>query len=141
MLDFNTIEKLDRIATPFYYYDMDLFHKTVDHVADLAAQHDIKVHYAIKANTERRLLEYISSQGCGADCVSGNEVLHAHDCGFLAGKIVYAGVGKSDKEIYNASCLTSRRSTANPSRRSTSSTRWRTDTAARPMYRSASTRT
>ena len=105
MLDFNTIEKLDRIATPFYYYDMDLFHKTVDHVADLAAQHDIKVHYAIKANTERRLLEYISSKGFGADCVSGNEVLHAHSCGFPAGKIVYAGVGKSDKEIYNALML------------------------------------
>ena len=102
MLDFNTIEKLDRIATPFYYYNMDLFHKTVDHVADLAAQYGIKIHYAIKANTERRLLEYISSKGFGADCVSGNEVLHAHGCGFPAEKIVYAGVGKSDKEIYNA---------------------------------------
>ncbi len=105
MLDFNTIERLDRIATPFYYYDMDLFRKTVDTVADLAQEHDIKVHYAIKANVERRLLEYISSKGFGADCVSGNEVLHAHSCGFPAGKIVYAGVGKSDKEIYDALML------------------------------------
>ncbi len=105
MLDFNTIERLDRIATPFYYYDMDLFRKTVDHVADLAQQYDIEVHYAVKANVERRLLEYISSKGFGADCVSGNEVLHAHDCGFPADKIVYAGVGKSDKEIYNALML------------------------------------
>ena len=102
MLDFNIIEQLDNIATPFYYYDMDLFHKTVDHVAELASAHNIKVHYAIKANVERRLLEYISSKGFGADCVSGNEVLHAHDCGFPADKIVYAGVGKSDKEIFNA---------------------------------------
>ena len=102
MLDINTIERLDRVATPFYYYDMDLFHKTVDYVADLAKEHDIKVHYAVKANVERRLLEYISSKGFGADCVSGNEVLHAHDCGFPAGQIVYAGVGKTDKEIYNA---------------------------------------
>ena len=102
MLDINTIEKLDRVATPFYYYDMDLFRKTVDHVAVLAQEHNIKVHYAVKANVERRLLEYISSKGFGADCVSGNEVLHAHDCGFPAGQIVYAGVGKTDKEIYNA---------------------------------------
>ena len=102
MLDFNTIEQLDKFATPFYYYDMDLFHKTVDLVAELAAQHNLMVHYAIKANVERRLLEYISSKGFGADCVSGNEVLHAHSCGFPAEKIVYAGVGKSDKEIYNA---------------------------------------
>ena len=105
MLDFNTIEQFDRIATPFYYYDMDLFHKTVDHVAELASAYGIKVHYAIKANVEKRLLEYISSKGFGADCVSGNEVLHAHDCGFPADKIVYAGVGKSDKEIYNALTL------------------------------------
>ena len=105
MLDINTIERLDKIATPFYYYDMELFHKTVDHVAELALQHDIKIHYAIKANVERRLLEYISSKGFGADCVSGNEVLHAHSCGFPAEKIVYAGVGKSDKEIYNALML------------------------------------
>ena len=105
MIDQNIIEKLDKVATPFYWYDMDLFHKTVDHVAELAARHDIKVHYAVKANVERRLLEYISGKGFGADCVSGNEVLHAHDCGFPADKIVYAGVGKSDKEIYNALML------------------------------------
>ena len=105
MMDSNIIDALDRVATPFYYYDMDLFRRTVDHVAELASQYDVKVHYAIKANVERRLLEYISSKGFGADCVSGNEVLHAHDCGFPAGKIVYAGVGKSDKEIYNALML------------------------------------
>ena len=71
MLDTNIIEQLDKISTPFYYYDMELFRNTVDHVAELAQQHDIKVHYAIKANVERRLLEYISSKGFGADCVSG----------------------------------------------------------------------
>ena len=102
MLDINTIEQLDKIATPFYYYDMALLHKTVDYAAEMARKYDIKIHYAVKANVERRLLEYISGKGFGADCVSGNEVLHAHDCGFPADKIVYAGVGKSDKEIFNA---------------------------------------
>ena len=105
MLDTNIIEQLDKISTPFYYYDIELFRNTVDHVAELAQQHDIKVHYAIKANVERRLLEYISSKGFGADCVSGNEVLHAHSCGFPADKIVYAGVGKTDREIYEALML------------------------------------
>ena len=105
MLDINTIEQLDKISTPFYYYDMELFRNTVDHVAELAQQHNIKVHYAVKANVERRLLEHISSKGFGADCVSGNEVLHAHSCGFPADKIVYAGVGKTDREIYEALML------------------------------------
>ena len=70
MIEQHIIEKLDKVATPFYWYDMDLFHKTVDLVAELAVKHDIKVHYAVKANAERRLLEYISSKGFGADCVS-----------------------------------------------------------------------
>ena len=102
MLDINTIDKLEKISTPCYYYDMELFHRTVDTVAALASEYDIRIHYAVKANVERRLLEYISSKGFGADCVSGNEVLHSHSCGFPAGKIVYAGVGKTDKEIYEA---------------------------------------
>ena len=102
MLDINTIEQLDKIATPFYYYDMALLQKTVDYAAEMAQKYGVKIHYAVKANVERRVLELISSKSFGADCVSGNEVLHAHACGFPADKIVYAGVGKSDKEIYNA---------------------------------------
>ena len=102
MLDINTIEQLDKIATPFYYYDMELLQNTVNYAAEMAQKYGVKIHYAVKANVERRVLEFISSKGFGADCVSGNEVLHAHDCGFPADKIVYAGVGKSDKEIYNA---------------------------------------
>ena len=39
MLDINTIEQLDNIATPFYYYDMELFRNTLDHVAELAERH------------------------------------------------------------------------------------------------------
>lgn len=102
MLDINTIEKLENIATPFYHYDMDLFRRTIDHAAAMAEKYNVRIHYAVKANVERRLLEEISAKGFGADCVSGNEVLHAHSCGFSAGKIVFAGVGKSDKEIFNA---------------------------------------
>ena len=90
MLDINIIERLDKIATPFYYYDMDLFRKTVDYAAEMAEKYGIKIHYAVKANVERKLLEYISGKGFGADCVSGNEVLHAHACGFPGDKIVYA---------------------------------------------------
>ena len=102
MWDFSTIEKLDGIVTPFYYYDMELFKRSLDALAGAADKYKINVHYAIKANAQERLLRLIADRGFGADCVSGNEVLHAHACGFPAEKIVYAGVGKSDKEIYSA---------------------------------------
>ncbi len=44
-------------------------------------------------------MQYIAKQGFGADCVSGNEVLKAIECGFNQSNIAFAGVGKTDKEI------------------------------------------
>ena len=102
MFDSNTIDRFEKIATPFYFYDMDLLRRTVDQVHDLAQKHNLRVHYAVKSNSNEKILREISAKGFGADCVSGNEVLHAHECGFPADRIVYAGVGKSDKEICNA---------------------------------------
>src|SRR5690606_21959395 len=45
------------------------------------------------------LLDRIRDVGFGADCVSGYEVRKAIEIGFDPGKIVFAGVGKADKEI------------------------------------------
>lgn len=102
MFDLGSIEKFEHIATPFYYYDMELLGRTVDTLAALSAKYSVSIHYAVKANVGRRILERISSSGMGADCVSGNEVLRALECGFPADRVVFAGVGKSDKEIYDA---------------------------------------
>lgn len=102
MIDPASIEKFEQIATPFYYYDMELLGHTVDTLASLSGKYGIDVHYAVKANVERRILKTIAGSGIGADCVSGNEVRRALDCGFPAGRIVFAGVGKSDREIHEA---------------------------------------
>jgi diaminopimelate decarboxylase len=53
----------------------------------------------MKANFNPKVLAAIQSFGFGADCVSGNEVSAAIANGFDKSKIVFAGVGKSDKEI------------------------------------------
>jgi len=45
------------------------------------------------------VLKEVLDIGFGADCVSGNEVKLSIDCGFSAEKILFAGVGKTDKEI------------------------------------------
>ena len=102
MLKFNDFGKVSELATPFWYYDMDLFRRTVQLAASLSGKYGIGVHYALKANVEPRIVRYISSKGFGADCVSGNEVLYAAANGFRPDSIVFAGVGKSDKEIISA---------------------------------------
>lgn len=86
--------------TPFYYYDVDLLQKTIDTAQAEAAKHDgFHVHYAIKANFNPRLLQIVAATGMGADCVSGGEVAAALKAGISPDKIVFAGVGKTDKEI------------------------------------------
>ncbi|MCQ2209889.1 MAG: diaminopimelate decarboxylase [Paludibacteraceae bacterium] len=93
------IEKFKNIETPFYYYDVELLNKTLELINRCSKENNIDVHYAVKANANKKVLSIISKAGLGADCVSGNEVLAAINAGFPASKIVFAGVGKTDKEI------------------------------------------
>jgi diaminopimelate decarboxylase len=85
------------LETPFYYYDLKLLQDTIQAVKKFSSSYHI--HYALKANAHPTLLDPIRQAGFGADCVSGNEVKRAVECGFSNDKIVFAGVGKSDKEI------------------------------------------
>lgn len=93
------LEILDGVKTPFYYYDKALLERTLDTIEACTAGTPMKVHYAIKANSEPEILRIISARGFGADCVSGNEIKIAIECGFRPENIYYAGVGKTDEEI------------------------------------------
>ena len=88
------------LETPFYYYDLDCLRETLRTIQRCTADRpDFHVHYAIKANANPRLLRLIQEAGLGADCVSGGEVEAALAQGFPADRIVFAGVGKTDREI------------------------------------------
>lgn len=105
-----SIERLKDIETPFYYYDTNLLKETLGIVKKLTHQYGFSQHYAVKANANHRILQIIAAEGFGADCVSGNEIKAAMAAGFPASKIVFAGVGKTDKEItigldYNIFCF------------------------------------
>jgi diaminopimelate decarboxylase len=91
-------DHFQKLETPFYYYDTKLLQKTLEAIKK-AAPANYHIHYALKANAHPTLLKPILEAGFGADCVSGNEVKQAIDCGFDSKKIVFAGVGKNDKEI------------------------------------------
>ena len=94
------IEKLERIDTPFYYYDTELLRQTLRTINDEAGKHEgFCVHYAIKANANPKILRFIREAGLGVDCVSGGEIEVSLKAGFPSSKIVFAGVGKSDWEI------------------------------------------
>jgi len=96
------ISHFANLETPFYFYDLTLLQKTLSTCADAAKLYNFHVHYAMKANFNARVLEKIKDTGFGADCVSGGEVSKAIEVGFKKDQVVFAGVGKSDKEINGA---------------------------------------
>ena len=97
------IQRFNRLDTPFYYYDLGILRDTLHAIQSQTSKHpNYHVHFAIKANANPEILRHISAAGLGADCVSGGEIEMASKTGFAGDKIVYAGVGKSDKEIRTA---------------------------------------
>jgi diaminopimelate decarboxylase len=93
------IEKLRKLETPFYYYDLDVLRSTLEIIKKESDNSGYKVHYAVKANFNPRIMKLIASYGFGADCVSFNEIQRAIETGFKSSEIVFAGVGKTDKDI------------------------------------------
>ena len=99
MITSKTIARFRDLPTPFYFYDLDVLHSTCQKVLEESTKAGFKVHYAVKANPNPRLLKIISSYGFGADCVSYNEIERAISSGFEHSETVFAGVGKTDRDI------------------------------------------
>ncbi len=87
------------IQTPLYYYNLELLEATLAEIKACCSGNPFKVHYAVKANANDRILRTIQASGLGVDCVSGGEVAASIEAGFDNKKIVFAGVGKTEREI------------------------------------------
>lgn len=96
----NIIDNINEVQTPFYLYDLQLLKQTLQVIVEETVHTPhFHVHYAVKANSNADILSFIFKHQLGADCVSGGEIAAALAAGVPAEKIVFAGVGKSDKEI------------------------------------------
>lgn len=102
MIKPHTISQLQKLETPFYYYDLDMLRQTLNKVKAESEKYGFHVHYAVKANANDEVLKTIFAQGFGADCVSGNEISKVIEHGVPGSGIAFAGVGKTDEEIITA---------------------------------------
>ena len=101
MFNNSLLNKFNSLKTPFYYYDLDILKNNISELISSLEKNN-KVHFALKSNSNKKLLELIKLSGIGIDAVSSNEIKRALEVGFLPRDIVFAGVGKSDEEIHFA---------------------------------------
>src|SRR5450631_654154 len=80
------LERLaDQVGTPFYLYDAAELRRRLDALATLTAGDALQARYAMKANSNWKVLEAVRAAGLWIDAVSGNEVLRARRAGFPMG--------------------------------------------------------
>ncbi len=92
------------VGTPAYVYSTATLqrHFTVfrDALASQkAALGEPLIAYAVKANSNLSVLATLARLGSGADTVSEGEIRRALKAGVAADRIVFSGVGKTDREI------------------------------------------
>ncbi len=91
----------DAIGTPTWVYSASAMRRRYgEHAAALAdAGLDADIHYAMKANDRLAVLRLFAAQGAGVDVVSDGELQRARAAGIPANRIVFSGVGKSEREL------------------------------------------
>ncbi|MFH0827283.1 MAG: diaminopimelate decarboxylase [Candidatus Omnitrophota bacterium] len=91
-----------RFGTPLYVYS---YHTLIDHffkLKDAFKAIDPLICFSVKSNSNLAILKALVDKGAGLDVVSGGELTRAHRVGCPSERIVYASVGKTDREIEEA---------------------------------------
>ncbi len=95
-------EIAEKVGTPFYLYS---YHTLTDHFNKIKrafASVDPLICFSMKANSSLAVCRALIREGSGLDIVSGGELYKALKVGVDPRKIVYAGIGKTRREIEEA---------------------------------------
>jgi diaminopimelate decarboxylase len=91
-----------KVKTPFYLYSSATLTRHFNVFDRAFSGHPHLICFAVKANSNLTVLNLLGELGAGADIVSGGELYRALKAGIPADRIVYSGVGKTEKEIREA---------------------------------------
>jgi len=87
------------VGTPVYVYSTATFERHYRVFAESFDGITALVAYSVKANSNIAVLATLAKLGCGADVVSGGELIRALTAGVPPSKIVFSGVGKTRDEM------------------------------------------
>jgi diaminopimelate decarboxylase len=97
--DVDLRELADAVGTPFYCYATATLERHYRVFAEAFADVDALVCYAMKANSNQAVIATLARLGAGADVVSEGELLRARAAGIPPEKIMFSGVGKTEREL------------------------------------------
>ena len=89
----------DEVGTPVYVYSTATLQRHYTVFREAFAPRKVLVAYAMKANSNLSVLKTLAKLGAGADTVSEGEIRRALAAGIQPSRIVFSGVGKSQREL------------------------------------------
>jgi diaminopimelate decarboxylase len=96
--DITAIQLAETYRTPIFLYDRAVFDRKFDALRK-ALPDCFSIYYSIKANPASAVVRHFLSRGCGIEIASVGEFRKALEAGCSAGKILFAGPGKSEAEL------------------------------------------
>ncbi|MFN3605032.1 MAG: diaminopimelate decarboxylase [Leptonema sp. (in: bacteria)] len=93
------LELVKQYPTPFYLYSEEILEKRINSYLEGIKNHNIKLMYSVKANSNLSILKFIYTKGLGFDIVSGGELFRCLQVKANGDRIVFSGVGKTEEEI------------------------------------------
>lgn len=90
---------IPQTGTPVYIYSLKRAISNLHGIQSAFAELQPEIHYSAKANGNLTVLRAIIEAGAGVDAVSAGEIHKALVAGAKAENIVFAGVGKTPKEL------------------------------------------
>ena len=92
----------NEFGTPTYVYDVELIEKQYDKLINAFGNHEVKLHYALKALNNINILKVLKQQGAGLDAVSNEEIQLGLRAGFKPDQILFTPNCVSFEEIQEA---------------------------------------
>jgi len=98
-----SLEQIAReVGTPAYVYSAATIRDRYERLERMLVSIPHRIHYTLKANSSRAILDLVRTLGAGVDVVSGGELHRALSAGFAPSDIIFGGVGKTEREIAEA---------------------------------------
>lgn len=95
-------EIAQKVGTPVYVYSADGFLNPLRALQKGLKNVDHLICFALKSNSNLSILKLLAKAGAGMDLVTGGELFRAKRAGLPGERLVFSGVGKTEREIREA---------------------------------------